>query len=175
MKTWMKTVLVVIALSLTIVACKKTPDFVNPVYSCECGSMTWNGDEYQLALAEYINAPDTALLSRRYYATADVQLEDEFDAHNLNFTIEVDTVIKSVFFVDADPDLIIDIEEVNFNDPLLPVRDYQTTGGVVNIAANVLGGPETVSFDLIVKETFDGIPVGFDIPFSGSFTVEIVN
>ncbi|NNE55400.1 MAG: hypothetical protein HKN32_05230 [Flavobacteriales bacterium] len=175
MRNWLKLSLALVGLSTILFACKKTPEFVNPVYKCECGTMNWNGTEFALSMAEYINVPDSALLSRRYYTTADVQLEGEFEPHNLNLTIEVDTVIKAVFFVEADPDLIITLEEVNFNNPLLPVREYAVTSGSVEIAANVLGGPETVNFNLVAKETFDGIPVGFDIPLVGTMTVTIEN
>lgn len=175
MRNWMKYTLVLVALSAILFACKKTPEFVNPVYKCECGAINWNGTEYDLLMAEYIYPVDSNLLSRRYYATADVTLEGEYDAHNLNFTIEVDTVIEAIFFPEANPDVVITIEEVNFNDQLLPLREYSVESGIIEVQANVLGGPETVGFDFIVKETFEGIPVGFPLALSGSFVVEVAN
>jgi hypothetical protein len=175
MRNWMKCTLTILAFAMVLFACKKSEDFVNPVYSCECGAVTWNGSEYNLLMAEYILPVDSNLLSRRYYATADVTLEGEYDAHNLNFTIEVDTVIEAIFFPDANPDVRVTLQEVNFNDQLLPLRDFAVESGIIQINANVLGGPETVGFDLIVKETYEGIPVGFPLALSGNMTVQVSN
>jgi len=175
MHNWMKYTLATLFLVVVLFACKKSADFVNPVYNCECGAIIWNGTEYNLQMAEYINPVDSNLLSRKYFATADVTLEGEYDAHNLNFTIEVDTVIEAIFFPETNPDVHVTIEEVNFNDQLLPLREYTIDTGVIEINANVLGGPETVGFDLVVKETFEGIPVGFPLTLTGNMTVQVAN
>jgi hypothetical protein len=172
MKRISSIILVVFTLVIVFVGCKKSEEFVNPVFMCECGSVNWNGTEYPLLMAEYINYIDTNLLSRRYYVTADVMVEGEIEAHNFNMTIELDTVSQSIFLLPGD-DAIVLAEDVNFNDPIQTVRTFQADGGVIEIAPAILGGSESVSFNLSMQQTFDGIPFGVPIPVSGSMVVQI--
>ena len=165
-------IIIIVVAAITLFGCKKSEDFVNPVFMCECGSVNWNGTEYPLLMAEYVNPIDTNLLSRRYYVTADVTLEGELEAHNFNMTIELDTVTQQVFLLPGD-DVQIFAEEVNFNDPIQTVRTFQADGGVIQVAAAVLGGTESVNFNFTMQQTFDGIPFGVPIPVSGSMIVEI--
>lgn len=158
--------------SVIVTACKKTDDYVNPVFMCECGGFTWQGSPYELLMAEYVQLGDDLPLSRRYYATAEIHLEGELAAHNLNYTLDIDTVTQSVFFVAADTIPFI-VEEINFNDDLLPYRKYIATDGIISIAPAILGGTETVQFEVTLKEEFNGQLVGFDIPFAGSMAVGI--
>lgn len=160
------------ALIVALWGCKKSEDFVNPVYMCECGELTWGGETYPLLLAEYVTLADSLPLSRRYYLTTDVRLEGEDESHNLNFTLELDSVNHPVFFVPNDtvPNLL---EEVNFNDDILPYRTFTTVNGVVEVNGAPLGGTETVSMEMLLKEVVNGDTVGFEIPFTGSFSVTI--
>ena len=126
-------------------------------------------------MSEYVLPNDTILVSRKYFITADISQEGETKPHNLNMSFEVDSVTQSPFFVGSDSDLIITIEEVNFNDPILPVRTYEAQEGIFYISPAILGGTETVSFQLNTKELYNGQPVGFNVPISGGMTVEIIN
>ncbi len=169
-----KCILLFSILTLVMVSCKKSPEFVNPVYVCECGSMAWQGDVFELLDANYIQ-PDTAnFLSRRYYITAEVNLEGETQAHSVNMMLEVDSVDKESFFVEDDPDLLALIEEINFNDPLDTLVQYVPIAGGIEINPAILGGTEVVSFDFILKRWQNGTLVGFNVPFSGSFKVQVL-
>lgn len=164
--------LFVVATAMLFFGCAKNEDFVNPVYECECGTITWQGAEYPLLLAEYIQPDDDNFLSRRYFLTADVRLEGEVEPHNLSIQLGTDSVDQVVQFI-PDDEVFNFFEEVNDNDQLLPYRTYVCTNGVVNFNPAFLGGRESVSFEMILRETVDGDTVGFDIPFSGSFSVTI--
>lgn len=165
--------MLVVVVVTTFAACKKSDEYVNPVFMCECGGLSWQGSPYDLLMSEYVQLDDDDLLSRRYYATADVTLEGELAAHNLNYQMDIDTVTQSVFFIAADTIPFI-VEEINYNDDLLPYRKFVAVDGIISIAPAILGGTESVAFDVILKEEFNGQLVGFDIPFSGSMAVEII-
>jgi hypothetical protein len=136
--------------------------------------MNWQGSAYDLLGAHYI-VPDTANeLSRRYYVSADATLEGEHLTHNLNMRLEVDSVIKGVFYVEDDPDLQILVEEINYNDPLDTLVTYLPVDGVVSITPALLGGPETVQYNLVLKRYYNGSLVGFEVPFSGNLTVNVI-
>lgn len=157
---------------LFLAGCAKNEDFVNPEYMCECGTITWQGEEYPLLMAEYTQPDDDNILSRRYFLTADIRLEGETEAHNLNIQLGTDSVDQVVQFIPED-EVFNYFEEVNQNDELLPVRTYTCTNGVVNFSPAFLGGTESVSFEMVLRETVNGQPVGFDISFKGNFSVEI--
>ena len=70
--------LLVLFLAIAFVGCYDANDFVNPVYNCECGTMTYNGTELPLKMAEAI-VPDSANpLSRRYHLVADLRSDAEY-------------------------------------------------------------------------------------------------
>lgn len=164
--------ILVVVVVATFASCKKTDDYDNPVFMCECGGFSWQGSPHNLLMSEYVQLADDLPLTRRYYATADIALEDEFYTHNLNYQIEIDTVTNSIFFIEAD-NIPFLVEEINNNDDLLPYRRFVAVDGIVTVAPSILGGTETVAFDVILKEEFNGQLVGFDIPFSGTMSVQI--
>ena len=153
--------------------CKESVEFVNPVYQCECGNVTWEGVSYPLLMAEYFHEPDTNLLSRRYMTTLDIQTETETEAHHINFSMYVDTVTQSIFNLDDD-DLRIKIEEVNYNDPFLPIREYEANIAFVTVEPALTTGPELVTFQMQVVEMLNGSPAGFPFTFEGAFTVGLI-
>ncbi|MEY3398041.1 MAG: hypothetical protein RL220_635 [Bacteroidota bacterium] len=164
--------LAILGVSALFSGCKKTPDYVNPVYSCGCGAMSWVGTQYPLLDANYIIPIEGEALSRRYYCSADVQIEGETGTHNVNLIIEISDVSESVIYVgDDEVEMEIVAHEVNENDPILPVRTYVATDGVVQISPALLGGNEPVSFNLIVRELYDGDLVGFEKALTGNLNV----
>ena len=158
--------------AFAFVGCKKSEDFVNPIYDCDCGTVKWNGEDYPLLMAEYVHANPEDIFSRRYYITADLRGEGDTEPHNLSVQIGIDSLGGSVFYI-PENEVFNLFEEVNNGDELLPYRTYACTNGVVNVTPAILGGTESVSFQMILKETVDGQFVGFDIPVSGSFKVDI--
>ncbi|WP_306640028.1 hypothetical protein [Sanyastnella coralliicola] len=170
----MKRVLFLGLLTIIIGAlgCAKNEEFVNPVYMCECGSVSWQGTAYPLQLAEYVQPDEDNFLSRRYYLTADIRLEGQTQPHTLAITLGTDSVDQVVQFIPADTVFNL-VEEIDQNSQLLPYRTYVCTNGVVNFNPAFLGGRESVAFEMILRETIGTDTVGFDIPFSGSFNVTI--
>lgn len=160
--------------AIVFAGCKKSEEFVNPVHVCECGSLKWDGEEFQLLTANYVLSDTANFLSRRYYLSANVAVEGETETHNVNVILEVDSVDQSIFFVETAEDLFVRVENVNYNDPISVVRVFEPIQGQVLISPAILGGTETVSFNLILKENYNGNLVGFPVSFSGSFIVGVV-
>jgi hypothetical protein len=157
---------------LAAAGCKKSEEFVNPEFMCECGTLSWNGTEYPLLMAEYVIEGEDLFLSRRYFLTTDIRLEGEEMPHNLSFQLGIDSVDQGILYIPTDSVFNL-VEEVDQNDQLFPYRTYTGINGIVNTSPAILGGTESVSFQIILRETVNGDTVGFDIPFSGSFTVNI--
>jgi hypothetical protein len=170
----MRTFILFLAIvTFAFAGCKKSEEFTNPVYDCDCGSVKWNGENYPLLMAEYVRSNPENIFSRRYYVTADLRGEGDTEPHNLSIQIGIDSLGGSVFYI-PENDVFNLFEEVNNGDELLPYRSYACTNGVINVTPAILGGTESVSFQMILRETVDGAFVGFDIPVSGSFEVDIV-
>ncbi len=159
-------------LLIAFTACKKSEEFVNPNFVCECGALTWEGESFELLAAEYILASDTLPLSRKYYLTSDVRAENETETHSINVSFELDSVDHPIFFVPEDTVAVL-VEEINLNNELFPYRQYISTVGVINVNGAIFGGRESISMDLILKEVVNGTPVGFDISFQGNFSVNV--
>ena len=92
--------------AIVLAGCQENTEFENPVYTCECGSVSWNGAAYDFLMAEYLHQPDTNLLSRRYYTTTNVAVEGETEPHHLNISFYVEDVTGQ-FFTAADDSLAI--------------------------------------------------------------------
>ena len=154
-------------------SCKKSSEFVNPVFTCDCGSLKWEGTEFEILTANYIQ-PDTAnFLSRRYYISADVAGPGDTETHNVNMILEVDSVDQSIFFVETATDLVVRVENVDYNDPISSLRIFEPVQGQVVIHPAILGGTETVTFNFVLKENYNGSLVGFPVNFSGTFSVKV--
>lgn len=164
---------------LIISGCKKTPEYVPTPHKCECGTMTWQGVEYQLLDAEHIRTMQDSAYSRRYYITANVALEGEEQTHNVNTWIEIPNVRNTsngLFYIDSAIDTVefsAKVDEFNLNDPFYSLRQYGVRQGVVRVGpAPLWGGTETVSFQLILGEyNSGGVMMGPDITYKGAFTV----
>ncbi|MGB0423294.1 MAG: hypothetical protein ACPGED_03180, partial [Flavobacteriales bacterium] len=152
-------------LSVVVFSCKKSSEFLNPVYMCNCGSLVWQSEAFTLNNAEYVLAHDTLPLSRQYYLTADVAAEGEVGTHSLNIYFDLDSADHPQFFI-PDDTVSVYIEEIDEN-AAIPFKTYQAVNGVINVNGALLGGTERVSMDLILQQTTNGVPVGFEIPFKG--------
>ncbi|NQX92597.1 MAG: hypothetical protein HRT74_10825 [Flavobacteriales bacterium] len=158
------------ALTLIIFAsCKKSEEFVNPEYMCECGNITWQGEQFPLLAAEYTRVNDSLPLSRRYYLTADVASETETETHSVNIYFDLDSIDQPEFFINLDT-VDVYIEEIDLNSDL-PFKTFTATDGIVNVNGAVLGGRETASMDLILRQTVGGAPAGLEFSFKGNFAV----
>lgn len=138
---------------------------------CNCGSLIWQGETFTLNNAEYVLANDTLPLSRQYYLTADVAAEGEVGTHSLNIYFDLDSVDHPQFFIPEDT-VAVYIEEIDEN-AAIPFKTYAAVNGIVNVNGALLGGTERVSMDLILQQTTNGVPVGFEISFKGNFSVVV--
>lgn len=169
----MRKLLIILPLAVILLfACKKSEEFVNPEFMCECGVVKWNGVDYPLLMAEYVRANPENPFSRRYYLTADIRLEGEVEPHNLNVQFTIDTVGAGPLYI-PENNVVTLFEEVNQNDELMPYRSYECTNGVINMTPAILGGVERADYQMVLKEVVNGELVGFDISISGDFTVNI--
>lgn len=161
------------ALVLAIAGCYKGPEFINPVYDCACGTVTFGETELPLKMAEAV-VPDTLEpLSRSYHIVADLRSAEEVDAHvaahDLTFHFSFPALNEVVYYVQQH-DIQHLVQVINHGDDLMPIRNYEATDGSIVIDPAYSGGDETVEFNLTVRERVDSILVGNPIVFKGSFT-----
>lgn len=158
--------------------CKKTPDYVSVPYTCACGGLTWQGVGYELLDANVVRHDPEEPYSRRYYITAKVQLEGEAEPHGLGVWIEIPSVEDGdYYYINQQQGLteyVARIHEFNLNDPIDTLRTFIPLEGTVLINESPLNeGTETGSFQMILKELQNNVPVGFPKEFSGSFRVNL--
>ena len=159
--------------TIVLAGCQTNTEFENPVYTCECGSMSWNGAVYNFLMADYLHQPDTNLLSRRYYTTTNVAVEGETEPHHLNISFFVDDATQQ-FFTASDDSLAIKIEEVNYNEAFTQIREYQADFAAIEVVPAVISGPEQVTFLMQVTEYINGSPAGFPFEVQGVFTDPVI-
>jgi hypothetical protein len=165
-----------LALLTLVTGCYQAPEIINPAYDCACGTIEFNGDAFPLKMAEAIIPDSTNQLSRTYHIVADLRSQEEIDAHveahDLTFYMAFESLDDVVYYIQQDSVTHL-IQEINHGDDQFPVRDYICTTGSIVIDPAYAGGPETVTFDVEVREQVNGGLVGFPIPCSGSFTATI--
>ncbi|MGB2135167.1 MAG: hypothetical protein ACPHYG_04175 [Flavobacteriales bacterium] len=165
--------LLIVALVGALAGCYKAPEFINPVYSCECGSVTFGDSLYNLKMAEAVVPDSLEPLSRSYHIVADLRTPEEVDAHvpahDLTFHFSF-PVLDAVMYDVQQEDIQHIVQVINHGDDLHPIRDYKATAGTININAASNGGEETVNFNLTVRESVDSILVGLPIAFTGTFS-----
>jgi len=169
-----KSIALVLSISSVLLSCKKTEEYIPEPYKCDCGQMTWQGSTYDLLDANYVRLIEEEELSRRYYITAEVKSSTESKPHSVNFYIEIPDVTSSIFdLTEDDIEFAAKAEQVNQNDPLLPLRTFEAQSGRVVVSPAFLGGTENVQFSVILQETFNGCNVGGPVSISGNFKVEV--
>lgn len=166
--------LVSVSTSLLFFSCEKNEEYVAVPYACDCGEYSWRGSSYQLLDANYVLAHPDSSLSRRYYITADVKAESDFQPHSVNLIIEIENVEESVFDITETVNEFAALaQEINQNDFLIPLREYEAVGGRVQVIPAFFGGTETVRFSIVLRESIEGDLVGPEFSFTGEFNVEV--
>ena len=168
--------LLIVALVGALAGCYKAPQFINPVYSCECGSVTFGDSLYNLKMAEAVVPDSLEPLSRSYHIVADLRTPDEVDAHvpahDLTFHFsfpELNEGGTNVYYVQQE-DVQHLVQVIDHGDDIFPIRNYKATDGSIVINPAYNGGEETVEFSLSIRESVDSILVGLPIAFTGTFT-----
>lgn len=165
--------LLTVALLGALSGCYKAPEFVNPVYNCDCGTVTFGDSLYNLKMAEAVVPDSLEPLSRSYHIVADLRTPDEVDAHvpahDLTFHFSFPVLDDVVYYVQQE-DIQHLVQVINHGDDIFPIRNYKATDGSIVITPAYSGGDETVEFNLSIRESVDSILVGVPIAFSGSFT-----
>lgn len=166
-------VLVVILVGALASGCYKGPEFINPVYICDCGQVEFNGKEMPLKMAEIVVPDSLEPLSRSYHIVADLrtaeQVDAHADAHDLTFHFSFEVLDDVVYYIQQD-DVLHTVQEINHGDPLIPIRTYQATDGSIVINPAYSGGEETVEFNLTLHESVNGSLVGLPVTMRGSFS-----
>jgi hypothetical protein len=164
--------LLIVALIGALAGCYKAPEFINPVYSCECGSVTFDDSLYNLKMAAVVVPDSLEPLSRSYHIVADLRTPEEVDAHvpahDLTFHFSFPEV-ETVTYVQQE-DIQHLVQVINHGDDIFPIRNYKATDGSIVINPAYNGGEETVEFSLSIRESVDSILVGLPIAFTGTFT-----
>jgi len=159
-----------------LTGCYKSPEFVNPVYSCGCGSLAFEGASYPLKMAEAVVWDSLQPKSRRYHLVADLRTPEEIerhsDGHDLTVMLEFDSINRPAFYIPADG-TVHRIEKIDHRSGFTAVRKFVCVNGVVAPDPALLGGTETVAFEMLLREVVGDDTVGFEIPFSGSFSATI--
>ncbi|PCJ80201.1 MAG: hypothetical protein COA49_09470 [Bacteroidetes bacterium] len=111
--------------------CTKHEPYVNIVYNCECGSMSLDGRDLAVRLAEGYVPSESSPNLFRYHVVADLRTSNEVDHHNpshdIAFTIEVITDGSSTTVNAVDVLMANELEA-----PSLDV-DWNIAGGVVKV------------------------------------------
>lgn len=161
------------ALIVALAGCYKAPEFVNPVYNCDCGTVTFGDSLYNLKMAEAVVPDSLVPLSRSYHLVADLRTADEVDAHvpahDLTFHFSFPVLDDVVYYV-LQEEVQHLVQIINQGDDLFPIRNYKATDGSIVINPAYNGGEETVEFNLSIRESVDSILVGLPIEFTGTFT-----
>ena len=175
MNTTASSALAVVILTL-VTSCYDAPEFLNPVYNCDCGEVNFRDQTFSLKMAEAVIPDSTEQNARTYHMVAEMRSEAEVSAHaeghDLTFYLDFEALDDGVFFIPQDSVIHL-IQEINHSDEQFPVRDYIGTTGTIEIDINGSTGEETVNFTIDLLERVDGDLVGFPIPFSGVFTAGI--
>lgn len=166
-------IIVVALFGVLASGCYKGTDFINPVYSCDCGQVEFNGTEVPLKMAEIVVPDSLEPLSRSYHIVADLRTDEEInahvDAHDLTFHFSFEVLDDVVYYIQQD-DVLHNVQEINHGDPLMPIRNYQATEGSIVIDPAYSGGDETVEFNLTLRESVNGSLVGTPVTMRGTFT-----
>ena len=163
----------VIASGIFATGCYKSPEFINPVYDCDCGSMVFVDSTYALKMAEIVVPDSLEPLSRSYHIVADLRTAEEIDAHvparDLTFSLSFDVCDDNVYYVQQ-----VEVEHlvqlIDQGDDIYPVRNFKATDGYIEIDRQFGSGPEPVVLDLVVREWVDSSFVGSTIKFTSEFT-----
>lgn len=165
-----------LAAGVVLTGCYKAPEFVNPVYNCGCGSLQFEGANYPLKMSEAVIWDTLQPKSRRYHLVADLRTPEEIerhtDGHDLTVMLEFDSINRPAFYLPADG-IVHRIEKIDHRSGFTATRRFVCVNGVVAPSPALLGGTETVNFEMLLREVVGDDTVGFEIPFSGSFSTTI--
>lgn len=158
-------------------SCKKSPDYTATPFACNCGTIEWQGVQYDILGANYILSDSTESESRRYYFTTDIALDGETETHGLSAWIQVDNLDGGGQF-EITPAGVEEFtawfDEFNENDPISELRQYVPVNAVISVAeAPISGGTETVYFQITLNQLVNGNPIAGDVNCSGSFSLYI--
>jgi len=182
----MKRLLFVLTLIVLFTACKEEVLYPNLSYTCECGSINWDGNSYDLTDSHYVatatDSTEQGLLfdaGKDYYITAKVELEDELEPHHFNMKISVPDLSLGVqtgaggssFYAFEEDIFNVEIEEVNFNS-ISVVDQYAVSAGSMTITSELASTLDDISFEFEVFLTVGGSAAGTPFVYTGSFSSE---
>jgi hypothetical protein len=164
---------ILVAGALSVASCKKSPEYVPEPYRCDCGTINWYGSPFDLLNTSFILSDSTEIASRRYYVTGKVSPPNQTLVNELNLILDVDDITLTALAKDSvNSDFSGLAQMLGVDNEFAVSYPYRVTEGHLSISPALLGGPETVNFNLKLDPLFGNAsdPV---IPVSGSFTVQV--
>jgi len=131
MKTISTALYTVLATIFVLTGCTKHEPYVNVEFNCDCGTMSLDGRELVVRLAEGFVPSESAPNLYRYHIVADIRTANEVahhqPSHDIAFTVEVvnDSPSTTSFAVDV-------LRANELEAPSLDV-DWNIAGGVVKV------------------------------------------
>lgn len=163
---------VVALIGFGISGCKKSVEPEDTSYKCNCGSFSWQGQNYPLYDASRIQWDDTLYYTREYYGTAEMRNGNQFlEPNSLNLEMSFEDITQLIFFAEVDTFDVL-LQEINYNDPLNTIREFVPDQGSISITPSLPGSPEVMSFNFSMRQIVNGQLVGLPVPFSGTMVVE---
>ena len=107
---------VVTILALTI-SCTKYADRDEGRYNCECGTMTWDGRELEMRMAEVVTSDS---INFSYHIVADLRSESQRDAGMAPKDIVIDFVLT---YEEGENGLVLGVEDADFS-----IQEIQAPG-----------------------------------------------
>jgi len=182
----MKRFLFVLTLIAFLSACQTESVFPDLTYRCECGTVVWDDSSIDLTDSHYITtATDTTKLGlqfdlgKDYFITAEIDNEEDLEAHHLNMKISVPDLTLGIqndfggpICYDFEEGIFsVLIEEVDFNS-LSTVDTYAVGAGNMTIASELGSTVDNITFEFEVFLTVGGSAAGQPFLYSGTFISE---
>jgi hypothetical protein len=158
-------------------ACKKTEPYPDNTHKCECGSLEWEGETYNLVAAHGILTDTIDFLARQYYISAEVSNDYGVNVKSINFRFTPGSTLFGQGYIDVtNPEIGTTphlIEVIDFKNKQNPVRRYMAISGEYFINYAPFGGTEKMNWSFQVREIVNNQMVGFPKPFKGNLIVTI--
>jgi hypothetical protein len=153
--------------------CKKSPEYVPEPYRCDCGTLNWFGSPYDMYNTSFILTDSTQIASRRYYVTAKISAANEALVQEVNLILEADDITLGILAKDSINSEFSGIaQSVGVNNSFAISYPYRVTEGTLSVSPALLGGTETVNFNVKLDPLFGNASDPL-VPASGSFTVQV--
>lgn len=163
-----------IVLFLSVLSCKKTPEYVQEPYLCNCGNLSWAGASYPMLGVHQASADTLRPDYRRYHFSSDVRIEGEEKTHSISGWFVVENIAGGGQFITdlGAQQFSCEIDEYNLNGVPDTLKRFIPISGSLNISkAQAPGLSEGVTFQLTLGQIVDSTLSTGSISCSGDFSL----